>query len=67
MLHYAQLQCPAKLYPSETLMSSSASTPHPAIIKDDEAGTVDDVSVGAALNARRCRLIRGLLHLQLPP
>ncbi len=52
MLHYVQLQCPAKLYLSETLASSLASTPHPAIIKDDEAGTIADVSVGVSLDAR---------------
>ncbi len=51
MLHYVQPWCPAKFYPSQTLISSLASTPHPATIKDDEAGTVADVSVGVALDA----------------
>jgi hypothetical protein len=51
MLHYVQPWCPAKLYPLETLMSFLASIPHPAIIKDDEAGTVAYVSVGVALDA----------------
>jgi hypothetical protein len=52
MLHYVQPQCPAMLYPLETLTSSSASTPHPAIIQDDEAVTVAEVSVGVALDDR---------------
>jgi hypothetical protein len=51
-LHFVQPRCPAKLYPSETLTSSLASAPHPEIIKDDEAGTVADVSVGVASDAR---------------
>jgi hypothetical protein len=47
-LHYVQPQCPAKLYPSETLALSSASTPHPIVIEDEDAGTVAAVSVNEA-------------------
>jgi hypothetical protein len=50
-LHYVQPQCPATLYPLETLTSSLASTLHPAIIKDDEAVIVADISVGVASDA----------------
>jgi hypothetical protein len=51
MLHYVQPWCPAKLYPLETLISSLASTPHPAAIKDDKVGTVADVSMVVASGA----------------
>jgi hypothetical protein len=44
-LHYVQMWCPAKLYPSETLALSSASTPHLVVIEDENAGTVAAVSV----------------------
>jgi hypothetical protein len=50
-LHYVQPQCPAKLYPSETLALSSASTPHPVVIEDEDAGTVAAVSVNEAGHA----------------
>jgi hypothetical protein len=51
MLHYVQPQCPAMLYSSETLTFSLASTPHPAIIKIDEAVMVADVYVGIVSDA----------------
>jgi hypothetical protein len=51
-LYYVQPWCPATLYPVETLTTSLASTLHPAIIEDDSAVTVADVSVGVALDAR---------------
>jgi hypothetical protein len=50
-LHYVQLQCPAKIYPLETLALSSASTLHPVVIEDEDAGTVAAVSVNEAGHA----------------
>jgi hypothetical protein len=50
-LHYIQPRCPAKLFPSETLALSSASTPHPIVIEDEDAGTVAAVSVNEAGHA----------------
>jgi hypothetical protein len=45
-LHYVQPRCTANLYPSETLESSSASTPHPVVIEDEDAVLVVDVLQG---------------------
>jgi hypothetical protein len=50
-LHYVQLRYPAKLYPLETLALSSASTPHPILIEDEDAGTVAVISVNEAGHA----------------
>jgi hypothetical protein len=44
MLRYVQPQCAANLYLSEMLASSSAATPHPVLIKDEDAVSVADVS-----------------------
>jgi hypothetical protein len=45
-LHYVQPRCAAKLYPSETLASSSASTPHLVVIEDEDAVSVADILWG---------------------
>ncbi len=44
-LHYVQLQCAAKLYPSETSASTSAFTPPVAIIEDEDGVSVSGVSL----------------------